>query len=1029
MAVRLQILGALRVWRDGVEVDVGPPQQAAVLALLLARAGQPISTDELIDLIWDDHPPASARNVLRKYVGGLRRRLEPDLPVREAGSYLLRRGNGYLCAAEPGTSDLATFREHTRAAAAALAEQQHAVALDCYVQALGLWTGPAGAGLAHGTAAQSVFARLNEEFFDACAAAADLAVDQARPERVLGPLRLAAEMAPLHERVQAGLVSALGAAGQQAEALAVFRAVRSRLADDLGVDPGPVLAAAHARVLAPAPTPPRGGGVIGRARELAELRRAVGAAIAGGTGTVLIEGEPGAGKTCLLEQASADAAGAGALVVWGHGLEGDATPSMWPWVQALGAVLTTLPVAAREEWAAGELGPLLEPHRVDRGLPERGARFRLADRAVALVGAAAARRPLVIVLDDLHWADAGALDLLAHLVRQLPARTAVIGALRNRGPTPGVELTRTLVAVGRVPGHRRIPLGPLEAAEVAGLVRRETGREPGADVLRGILAHTGGNAFFVRELARHLVDGGPATAGAAAWAGVPGSVRDVVRDRMGGLDPESRALLEMAACVGRDVELALLARAADLDVPTCLARLEPAMALGVLDPVPGDPFSYRFAHDLVRQAVAEVTAPTRVPVLHLRVADALAPTDVERLAQHLWAAGPLVDPARTVSALVGSGRLAAVKSALDVAERRLRDAVGLARAADLVEQELAALAQLIAVVGMRVMYGTSAVDLLERAEDLARRLGREREATVFLYSLWTAYAQALETDRSRAVARRLLRQGEASTDPHLLAYGLQAWGVQRFSDGHMDEAFTHLSAAHRIRLTESARRADDPVGFDLQLLTTGMLAESTAMHADDLDGARALLDRLEAAGDDPFTVTVWATHTVRMESVVGDPDRALRAAERGIAADPDFSFAFLGTYQRLIRLWALALTGTDPAGAAAEAERFIATHMVDPPRGSLATCYGHLAEAWLAAGSSDAAAAALDRADACLDRYDQRYPEALLLLLRARVLKACGASDGVVRAVAERGRAVAVDRGTRLFARRTAEFLATLDGG
>ena len=151
--VRLQILGPLRMWRDGVEVDIGPRQQASVLALLLARAGRPISTDELIDLVWDDRPPSSALNVLHKYVGALRRRMEPDLPVREAGSFLLRRGNGYVCAAGPGTSDLATFRDHTRAAATALAEQRPAVALDRYVEALELWTGAAGAGLGDGAAA------------------------------------------------------------------------------------------------------------------------------------------------------------------------------------------------------------------------------------------------------------------------------------------------------------------------------------------------------------------------------------------------------------------------------------------------------------------------------------------------------------------------------------------------------------------------------------------------------------------------------------------------------------------------------------------------------------------------------------------------------------------------------------------------------------------------------------------------------------------------------------------------------------
>src|SRR5215469_13112919 len=94
--VRLQILGPLRVWREGVELDVGPHQQAYLLAVLLARSGRPVSMDELIELIWDQASPASAVNVIHKYVGALRRLLEPSVRARDVGSYVRRRGNGYL---------------------------------------------------------------------------------------------------------------------------------------------------------------------------------------------------------------------------------------------------------------------------------------------------------------------------------------------------------------------------------------------------------------------------------------------------------------------------------------------------------------------------------------------------------------------------------------------------------------------------------------------------------------------------------------------------------------------------------------------------------------------------------------------------------------------------------------------------------------------------------------------------------------------------------------------------------------------
>jgi DNA-binding SARP family transcriptional activator len=250
-SLRLQILGPLRLWRDGVELDAGPRQQAYLLALLLARPGRPISTNNLIDFIWDGAVvPASALNVIHKYIGALRRLLQPGLPARGTGSYLLRRGNGYVFMAGPGELDAVTFRHLIGSAKTSLAEpRDDQAALDHYAEALGLWHGSAGEGLAYGSGATSVFAGLDGEFSDVCAAAAELAVALGRPERVLKPLQLAAGMAPLHEPVQAALIAALSAAGKHAEAVMVFHAVRKRLSDELGIDPGAAVQAAYLDVL------------------------------------------------------------------------------------------------------------------------------------------------------------------------------------------------------------------------------------------------------------------------------------------------------------------------------------------------------------------------------------------------------------------------------------------------------------------------------------------------------------------------------------------------------------------------------------------------------------------------------------------------------------------------------------------------------------------------------------------------------------------------------------------------------------
>ncbi|WP_433831295.1 BTAD domain-containing putative transcriptional regulator [Actinoplanes sp. CA-015351] len=251
-ALRFTVLGPLRFWRGDVELDAGPRQQRCLLMLLLAAAGQPLGMGDLADLIWEADPPTSAVNIIHKYVGALRRLFEPGLPPRDPGSYLLRHGSGYLLATGAVTVDLLEFRQHLAEAKRCTGDQ----ALRHYAGALRLVRGPAGGAVADSARAAAVFAGLDGQFFDTAVAATEIAVKAGQPSEVLSALRLAATMDPLHEPVHAGLVTALAAAGQQAEALDAYRAIRERLAGELGIDPGTVLREAQQRVLVPAAAPP-----------------------------------------------------------------------------------------------------------------------------------------------------------------------------------------------------------------------------------------------------------------------------------------------------------------------------------------------------------------------------------------------------------------------------------------------------------------------------------------------------------------------------------------------------------------------------------------------------------------------------------------------------------------------------------------------------------------------------------------------------------------------------------------------------
>ncbi|WP_425460189.1 ATP-binding protein, partial [Herbidospora galbida] len=607
----------------------------------------------------------------------------------------------------------------------------------------------------------------------------------------------------------------------------------------------------------------------------------------------------------------------------------------------------------------------------------------------------------------------------------------LMGTVRGHAPTPGPHVRRMLAAVARQDGHRRVVLGPLGPADVAELVRRETGRSPGPGVARDIQARTEGNPLFVRELARFLAGAGRLSDRAAARTAVPSTVRDIVRDRTARLDDADRRLIEIAALMGRDVDARLLADASGLDVPGCLARLDDLAALGLVEAAPGAPGEWRFAHDLVRESVARSTPASDAGHLHLRIAAALArsrePAERhgEALAHHLCSAGPLAEPARTAEALIVAARVAARRSAYATAERRLDTAIRIARDAGLPALELTALTELTAVAGIHSGFVGAALDHLDRAETIARSLGREREATGFLFSRFLAHAQGIRLDAAGRLARRLLDLGLRSADPVVRASGHHAWGVHQWSSGDVGGALRSLRRSDSL---VRAERDAEPLRHRLQLSTPVMLALNTALHGDPV-GARRLFDAVEAAaGDDPYAISVWGSFAVTAAAVAGDPAWALRAAETAIRADPGFSFTFSGGYLRLARQWATAMSGGDPVASAAEMARLVETTLVDPPRSNLATWYALLAEVLLRAGDVSAATTALDRAETFIDAYGERYAEGLVLLIRAEALRDHGDLASAER-VARRALALSRERGAGLFAARAGDLLAGLPPG
>ncbi|GAA0222243.1 AfsR/SARP family transcriptional regulator [Cryptosporangium japonicum] len=311
--LQFTVLGPIGVRLGDAEVETGGRQQRVVLALLLARAGANVSVSELVDTLWEDDPPTSAVNVVHRSIGMLRRMIEPGLPVRTTGNYVVRGPSGYRLQVDARSLDLLRFRSLTDQARGA---DEPGRAIRLYTEALSLWQGPSAAGLRAVSRTHPAFVAIDAECSLVVREAADLALRHGPVNLVLPALRRAAHLNPLDEALQARLVRSLAADGRQSEAVSLFQAVRRRLDRELGIDPSPELLDAYDHLLhqravpappsagkrsVPAQLPPDHPFFSGRSDVLARAEAILAQDRSHGRPTVAlaIDGMPGVGKTTL----------------------------------------------------------------------------------------------------------------------------------------------------------------------------------------------------------------------------------------------------------------------------------------------------------------------------------------------------------------------------------------------------------------------------------------------------------------------------------------------------------------------------------------------------------------------------------------------------------------------------------------------------------------------------------------------------------------------------------------------------------
>lgn len=674
-------------------------QVPLLLAYLLLNRSRPVGREELIGALWPDRAPVSQDAALRTLLSRLRSAL--------GNGSLQGRDELVLSLPEPVWIDLeAAFSELERArvtleggdprAAWALAQ------VPLNIASRGLLPGAQASWL------DSRRRELEDVRLQALEliARAGLALGGAQLSSVQRHARALIEAEPYRESGYVLLMEALAAEGNLAEALRAFDRLRTLLRDELGTTPSRETIESHERLLHPAGLPRNGaetisvgpdsgvpggparvplpaelearsdGRLVGRVLELEELealwlqagRRESGR-------VVLLTGEPGIGKTRLVAEVARRAHEAGAFVLAGRSPEEALVPYQ-PFVEALRHYFLTVSTRALRSSARDygseliRLVPELRRRAPDLALPldsePETERYRLFEAVAGLLTEISVSAPVLLVLDDLQWADRPTLLLLRHIAR-VPGhgRVLVLGAYRTtEAYSPG--FSATLAELRRERLITQIDVHGLSEAETAELAELRAGVPPVPAFSHALYEETEGNPFFVEEIVRHLAEAGvhPDETGARMLGrfGLPEGVRDVIARRLARLDIEATEWLRVAAVIGRDFDAELLERVVSLDEEGFLNALDATLEPGLVVESPAHPGRYSFSHALIRETLYDAMSAPRRARIHRRVGEALEAEGGERslnaLALHFTRAAGAQDATKAIEYATRAGQQA-----------------------------------------------------------------------------------------------------------------------------------------------------------------------------------------------------------------------------------------------------------------------------------------------------------------------------------------------------------------------------------
>ena len=563
---------------------------------------------------------------------------------------------------------------------------------------------------------------------------------------------------------------------------------------------------------------------VGREVELSLLRRNLDQASRGRCRVVTIAGAPGVGKSRIASEAGAEASQRGFLVLTGNCYDRDDSVPFIPFVEIFEAALARAasPEVFREvlgedataiAWVMPQLRRLFPDIPPPLQTSPDESRRILFNAMAELIARRAATRPVLLLLEDLHWADEGTLSLLDHLARLLAGLPVmIIATYRDSEIDAGGSLAKTLDNLIRLHLVERMSLGGLPQNAVAEMIRSLSGREPPQALVTVIHSHTEGNPFFIEELFQHLVERGKLTQPNGDFRetlnltdiDVPQSLRIVIGRRLAQLNQETQKVLGAAAVIGRSFSFELLEASTRADADSLLDSLDEAERAGLISSTLQYPEArFKFAHELIRQAVTTGLSAARRQRLHLNVADAIErlyskelEVHVDDLAHQLWQAGTASEASRTVRYLQMAGEEAVKRSANVEAVSHFTRGLELLKTMPVtpehVQRELSL--QLGLGVPLSLTKGMSAPEVeitYSRARELCRRVGESPQLFSVLLGLIRFYLMRGEPQTALELGAQLLTLAQKQ-DPRLLPRAHLMQGQTLYALGECAQAREQL---------------------------------------------------------------------------------------------------------------------------------------------------------------------------------------------------------------------------------------------